>query len=264
MLRDRLNQNNKDDEPVRRRGSSALPDTRSPALASAKRMAEKNAKQPAARRLRNTGSRSVSYAAQDMVAQPKGPRKSLPRMRSRVSSANIVEPPPGIRQITGSLPGTRSRPSRPPRAIEHPSVPVQVISEEEQKKLAELEMKLPRVAGKIDSTLLVVVLALLCIGLVMVYSASSFIAARYTHGDASYYFQKQLLGAVLGVAAMLVTMRVDYRVWRRYSLLGMAIALPLLVVVLFVGTNAYGASRWLTFGSFFSFQPSEFTKLALA
>jgi cell division protein FtsW len=104
------------------------------------------------------------------------------------------------------------------------------MSEEEQKKLAELEMHLSRVAGKIDSWLLILVLALLCIGLVMLYSASSFLSARY-YGDASYFFVRQLLSAVIGVVIMLVTMRIDYRVWCRLSLVGMAIALPLLVIV---------------------------------
>jgi cell division protein FtsW len=140
---------------------------------------------------------------------------------------------------------------------------LQVISEEEQKKLASLEMQLPRVAGKPDPILLVVILALLCIGLVMVYSASSFISARY-YGDASYFFEKQLMGAVFGVVVMAMTMRIDYRVWRRFTLIGMAIALVLLIVVLKFGTSAYGASRWLAFGSFFSFQPSELVKLVLA
>jgi cell division protein FtsW len=142
---------------------------------------------------------------------------------------------------------------------------VQVISEEEQKKLAQLEldMRLPRVAGKIDSWLLIIVLALLCIGLVMVYSSSAFMAAR-TYGDASYFFQKQLLSVILGIIVMLVTMRVDYRQWRRFSLAGMVIILPLLVIVLRFGHVAFGASRWLTFGSFFSIQPSEITKLILA
>ena len=116
-------------------------------------------------------------------------------------------------------------------------------------------MRLPRVAGRVDPILLIVVLVLVCIGLVMVYSASSFSAAR-DYGDAAYYFQKQLVGAVLGVIVMLITMRIDYRVWRRFSLLGLAVALPLLAVVLVVGSNAYGATRWLQLG-FFSFQPSE-------
>lgn len=267
MLRDRFNQNNKAGHQAGRRNSSALPDTRSPALASAKRLAARNAKQPASRRARNTANRSMSYAAEDVSGKPVAARKSLPRVRSRVSAANIVETPSELRQQTAGAAARQSRTSRPLRSyrsVERASVPVQVISEEEQKKLASLEMELPRVARKIDATLLIVVLALLCIGLVMVYSASAFISARYEHGDPSYYFQKQLVGAVLGVAVMLVTMRIDYRVWRRFSLYGMVIALPLLVIVLLFGTNAYGASRWLTFGSFFSFQPSELTKLALA
>src|SRR5437899_4204505 len=44
----------------------------------------------------------------------------------------------------------------------------------------------------------------------------------------------------------------------------MLIILPLLVIVLKYGVMVYGASRWLAFGSFFSFQPSELTKLVLA
>ena len=142
---------------------------------------------------------------------------------------------------------------------------MQVISEEEQEKLAalELDMRLPRVAGKFDSWLLIIVLALLCIGLVMVYSASSFVAA-HDYGDASYFFQRQFLWVVMGVIVMLVTMHVDYRQWRRFSLIGMLVILPMLVIVLKFGRTAYGASRWLAFGSFFSFQPSELTKLVLA
>jgi len=72
-----------------------------------------------------------------------------------------------------------------------------------------------------------------------------------------------LLGSLLGLAAMFVTMRIDYRLWRRFSLWGMIIALPLLLIVLVYGTQAYGASRWLQLGPF-SFQPSELVKLALA
>jgi cell division protein FtsW (lipid II flippase) len=63
---------------------------------------------------------------------------------------------------------------------------------------------------------------------------------------------------------MLVTMRVDYRQWRRFTLPGMMLILPLLVVVLVFGRNVYGATRWIPLGPFFSFQPSELTKLVLA
>lgn len=137
------------------------------------------------------------------------------------------------------------------------------ITREEEQRLDELEMQLPRVAGKLDSPLLVAVLALLCIGIVMVYSASAFEAAL-VQGDAAYYFQRELIWTILGLVAMLLTMRIDYRVWRRFSLAGMLIILPLLVIVLKFGVSVYGASRWIVLGSFFSLQPSELTKLVLA
>lgn len=193
-------------------------------------------------------------------ASPAGPRKSLPRGRGKASVGAQFIAPAGVRQAgkrNGVTGGWRLWES------DQEDASAQVISEEERKKLAELEMRLPRVAGKIDPWLLVITLALLCIGLVMVYSASSFTAARY-YGDPSYFFLRQFWGMVVGLAAMLVTMRVDYRIWRRFSLIGMAIVLPMLVIVLKFGVTVYGASRWLAFGSFFSFQPSELTKLALA
>jgi cell division protein FtsW len=195
----------------------------------------------------------VNYAAEESVARLATPRKSLPRGRGlAVNRARA--------QRTGLTGGWRLQ-----GLWQTQDAAAQVISEEEQKKLTELDldMRLPRVAGKIDSRLLMVVLALLCIGLVMVYSSSSFVAAR-AYGDASYFFQKQLLAVILGVIVMLITMRIDYRRWRRYSIGGMLIILPLLIIVLRFGRNAYGASRWLTFGSFLSIQPSEIAKLILA
>ncbi len=97
----------------------------------------------------------------------------------------------------------------------------------------------------------------------MVYSASSFVAAR-DYGDAAYFFQRQLLSVILGVIVLLVTMRIDYRQWRRFSLVGLLLTLPLLLYVLKYGRAEYGASRWIAFGSFLSFQPSELVKLVLA
>ncbi|GCE18107.1 putative lipid II flippase FtsW [Dictyobacter kobayashii] len=302
MPQDKLNRGkNAGENPIRgmRRKELAPPTFRSPALES---IEQKSQRPSAARGTRRAplpppthGAKQVkrkatqavvgrrvkmSYAAEDTLADSRAIPKSLPRMRNRplniveaqtptapdtpeVSPQGPVELSPGGRGPSGRtvLPRHTADLLRKPPV--RPSKPLQVISEEEQEKLAALEMFLPRVPGKPDPILLVAVLALLCIGLIMVYSASSFAAARY-FGDASYYFQKQLLGAVLGVVAMLVTMRIDYRIWRRFSLLGLAIGLPLLAAVLFVGSSAYGASRWLVFGSFFSFQPSELIKLVLA
>jgi cell division protein FtsW len=179
---------------------------------------------------------------------------------TRPAQASITAPEPvPWRRRTGSAVGGR-RTADLEQLPKQPADPQ--LTEEEEERLTALEMRLPRKAGKADPVLLIVVLALVCIGLVMVYSASSFSAAR-DFGDAAYYFQKQLLGAGLGVAVMFITMRIDYRVWRRFSLIGLAIALPLLALVLFVGSNVYGATRWLPLG-FFSFQPSELIKLVLA
>src|SRR5262249_41259763 len=152
------------------------------------------------------------------------------------SNAHIPIPPKSVRspqhsRFAANTP-MRSRPAGGSFSGVEPEI---AMSEEEQRKLLALEMRLPRVAGKIDSLLLAVIAILLCIGLVMVYSASSFVAA-HTFADASYFFQKQLLGSLLGLAAMFVTMRIDYRQWRRFSLWGMIIALPLLLIVLVYGT----------------------------
>ncbi len=199
------------------------------------------------------------------------PRKRLPRLgvknaalsSGRVDSVGVTA---GWRSKAGQTQDSSPEGRQNTAAVQEKkqkAASVQAVTEEEQQKLDELEMRLPRVAGKIDAWLLISVLALLCIGNVMVYSASSYAAARY-QGDASYYFQRELMWTILGLIAMLVTIRVDYRQWRRISLVGMLIILPLLVIVLKFGVNVYGASRWIAVGSFFSFEPSELTKLVLA
>jgi cell division protein FtsW len=198
----------------------------------------------------------VRYAAEEtLVSSAAMSRKRLPRSANSAGQYWHLPNLERLRQVVGAGLAVRLAAPAPPAA------PAREV--EEQKRLAELEMRLPRLAGKIDAWLLIIVLTLLCIGIVMVYSASSFVAARY-EGDASFYFQRELIWVILGLGAMLLTMRVDYRQWRRFSLIGMVIILPLLVIVLRFGVNVYGASRWLAFGSFFSFQPSELTKLVLA
>jgi len=230
------------------------PSMRSPALESVERQGGRAAtgKRPAI----STG--KVRYAAEETLAGPALPRKSLPRSKGKNTSA--VRPSSQQQQHSGLTAGWKLQ------ALWQPAEPaLQVISEEEQQKLAALEMetRMPRIAGKIDSWLLILVLTLLCIGLVMVYSSSSFVAA-HTYGDASYFFQRQMFAVIMGLIVMFVAMNIDYRQWRRFSLMGMVVVLPLLIIVLKFGRTAYGASRWLTFGSFFAFQPSELTKLALA
>ena len=103
------------------------------------------------------------------------------------------------------------------------------------------------------------------IGLVMVYSASSIVAAdRY--GDAAYFLKRQLIWVGLGAAAMLLTQRIHYAALRRFAppLLLLAVGALALVLVPGVGRVAGGARRWISLGGPFSFQPAEAAKLAMA
>ncbi|HEU5089649.1 MAG TPA: putative lipid II flippase FtsW [Roseiflexaceae bacterium] len=117
---------------------------------------------------------------------------------------------------------------------------------------------------KPDYPLLTAIGVLVPIGLVMVYS-SSFVDA-YTFRDSPvYYAWRQLGAAIVGLVAMLVAMRLDFRFWRRYSvhLLGVTLVLLLLTLVLPASiTTVNGAKSWIRLGPF-SMQPAEIAKLAL-
>ncbi len=116
---------------------------------------------------------------------------------------------------------------------------------------------------KIDFTMLITIIILLCIGLVMVASASSYYALS-TFGDSNYFLTRQLILGIAGVVAMLVISKIDYRIYKKWSYLFYFVALILLIAVLIpgIGQERNGATRWLGFGAF-QFQPSEMMKIAL-
>jgi cell division protein FtsW len=110
--------------------------------------------------------------------------------------------------------------------------------------------------------LFAVIVALNMMGLVMVLSASS-VTALHREGSSWFYFSRQLVGVVLGGLLFLVTVRVDYRLWRRCAPLGHVAVIGLLVAVLVpgVGVNVNGSSRWVDLGVL-QLQPSELAKLS--
>ena len=114
-----------------------------------------------------------------------------------------------------------------------------------------------------DVVLLLVVLALTLLGIAMVFSASG-IGALDQVDDPRYYLGWQSLWALIGVAGMLVAMRVDYHHYRYIAMPLLILALALLAVVLVpsLGTNVNGAARWLRLGPV-GLQPGELAKLAL-
>ncbi len=112
-----------------------------------------------------------------------------------------------------------------------------------------------------DYTLLFIIIFLVCFGLVMLYSTSSY-NAQLKYNDGAYYLKRQLFATCLGFGAMLVIARIDYHVWAHFSGLAYIAAIGLCVFVIFGGTESHGQSRWIALGPL-SFQPSEFAKIAV-
>ena len=120
-----------------------------------------------------------------------------------------------------------------------------------------------RPAARPDYALVIAIAGLLAFGLIMVYS-SSVVTAYTAYRNQFYFFFKQLLSAGIGLTAMIVLMRVDYHLLRALSVPALVGAVVLLAAVLVpgIGSEVYGAQRWISFGQF-QLQPSELAKLAL-
>jgi cell division protein FtsW len=112
--------------------------------------------------------------------------------------------------------------------------------------------------------LFTIVLLLTCIGIVMVYSASS-VAAQAQYHDGTWFLKRQLLYEVLGLIGMSAAWRIHYVRLRRLTLPLLVVTLASLVLVLVphIGRVAGGARRWISFGGPLNFQPSELAKLAV-
>jgi cell division protein FtsW len=115
---------------------------------------------------------------------------------------------------------------------------------------------------KSDKLLFIATLLLVGTSILMVYSASSFLAM--TKFQSQYYFLfKQLAWAVIGLSVLAASMKIDYRVYRQPAIIWSTLILVLvaLVAVLFMPARN-GTTRWFAIGSM-TLQPSEFAKIAL-
>lgn len=124
-------------------------------------------------------------------------------------------------------------------------------------------MKLIKQGRLPDLTLVAIVLALLTIGILMVYS-SSYVWAEYKYGDPYYFLKRQVLFATLGIVAMTIVTFIPIFTLRRYvhTILLVCIALLILVLIPGIGMVRGGAQSWIGVGAF-SIQPAEFVKLGL-
>ena len=113
-----------------------------------------------------------------------------------------------------------------------------------------------------DRGLIMTVLALLGFGLIMVFSASTVVSAE-VYGSQTSIFTRQLVFVVIGLVGLMVSMKIDYHIYERssviYSLLLLSLAL---LLYLLVAPESGGVQRWIRIGPA-NFQPSELAKLAV-
>ena len=112
-----------------------------------------------------------------------------------------------------------------------------------------------------DKVLLVIVFLLVIIGLIILYSTSSY-NGQIKFGDPFYYLKKQIFATSLGLAGMYAVARNDYHIWEKLAVPGYLMAIVLCIAVMLFGDEYNGSKRWLSLGPF-SFQPSEYVKVAL-
>jgi cell division protein FtsW len=115
----------------------------------------------------------------------------------------------------------------------------------------------------VDKWLFGVVLLLVLFGLVMVFSASA-VMAQSSLGSPYPYVRKQAIWAVLGLVAMVLLMRVDYRRYNNPRVVFPAVAVTMLMLIgVFAMKDSHNTHRWVRFGDLFTFQPSELAKPVL-
>ncbi|MBS5968226.1 MAG: stage V sporulation protein E [Clostridium perfringens] len=112
----------------------------------------------------------------------------------------------------------------------------------------------------LDYGLLYTIVILLAIGVVMVYSASSYFA-MVNYNDSTAFLKKQALFAIVGFIAMIFISRCDYHKLKKLTGI-LLIITPILLVAVYAFPETKGAQRWIRLGPL-SFQPSELAKYAV-
>ncbi len=113
----------------------------------------------------------------------------------------------------------------------------------------------------VDFVLLIIVFIMLAAGIIMVMSASAPTSLSKT-GNSYRYVKTQAFSACLGIAAMLIISKIDYKIYKRFDKLIYITVIVLLASVAVIGTSDGGAKRWIDLG-FINFQPSEVAKIGL-
>ncbi len=137
-------------------------------------------------------------------------------------------------------------------------------SRRERLKLSELVRERPH--HRPDYLLGLIILALVAIGMIVIYSTGAIVNFNITGGasDRNAFFSSQLVSLAAGLIGWLIAARIPYRFWRNVSGLMLIGSLLLMLMVFVPGLSGTvnGANRWVRLGPA-SFQPAEFLKLSL-
>jgi cell division protein FtsW len=112
----------------------------------------------------------------------------------------------------------------------------------------------------VDLMLLVPVICLVALGVVMVFSSSASLAAHRYQSE-TFFLKRHAIRVVLGVVALVLLARADYRVLARFAPWALGGTVLLLGVLLAVGGAVRGANRWLSLATV-TIQPTEIARVA--
>ena len=115
-----------------------------------------------------------------------------------------------------------------------------------------------------DYSLLAILICLICFGLVMLYSTSSYSAMMKQNGDSLFYFKRQVLFCIVGLIGMWIVSRIDYHWYFERSKLFYFISIFMMFLVKTpLGKEVNGAKRWIKLPFEQQLQPAEIAKIAI-
>ena len=210
-------------------------------------------------------SRGSSAARREPQRRPESQRRPAQQRRKPAPSR---KPAPVRQSVVIPFPMPERQPVKRPRR--------RPLSREEAQRRHEIRLRQQALEeegrelakGPIDLPFCLLVLLLMSIGLVMLLSAS-FPSAYYNtkNNDPTYWFVRQGVFAVMGIAGMLFIGKINYRRLRGVAKSLLYVSIFLLVFVAIPGNpvavTVKGATRWIGVGELFNFQPSEIAKMAI-
>ena len=114
-----------------------------------------------------------------------------------------------------------------------------------------------------DYSLLAILICLICFGLVMLYSTSSYSAMMKQNGDSLFYFKRQVLFCIVGLIGMWIVSRIDYHWYFERSKFFYFISIMMFLVKTPLGKEVNGAKRWIKLPFEQQLQPAEIAKIAI-